>query len=421
MKYNRTELGCGIGFSTVIDEKFKTNTLSVRFITKLSADKAAENAIAIGVVSTSGGKYKTLAQLNEKLSSLYGASCSSSASKRGDIQILGVGGSWLDNRFAFDGEDVTGEMLDVLCGCIFSPNTKDGAFDNESFMITRKDVLDRIESEINNKRGYAYSRATEVAFRGEAAENSCYGKKANAEAVTAESALKAYNELLRTAQIEIFYIAPTENEAVEKRLREEFSAVEREVKSYEFTNYSPAKESVERANEELDVNQSKMVMCFKSDSDDTKALKMLSVIFGETPTSKLFMNVREKLSLCYYCASRIVASKGALFVDSGVEKANIEKAEAEILRQLEEIKNGNITDDEMSGALLAVDNSLTGVGDTPSSYTSWYFERFFNGDKVTPVEQSELYRAVTKERIVEAAKSLTLDSIYLMLNKEVSE
>ena len=160
-------------------------------------------------------------------------------------------------------------------------------------------------------------------------------------------------------------------------------------------------------------------MAFKTDSDDIYALKMLSLIYGEMPFSKLFLNVREKMSLCYYCASHSVSVKGAFFVDCGVERSNIEKAEAEITAQLNEIRQGNITDMEMEGSLMALDNAVLQIGDTPSSYISWYFDCFCDGDIISPEEHFRRFTEVTRERIVEAANSLKPDSIYLMLNKEV--
>ncbi|MBQ8296355.1 MAG: insulinase family protein [Ruminococcus sp.] len=421
MKYNRAVFDGNIGFSSVIDEKFKTNSLVIRFITELSADTAADNAVAFGILSDTSSEYRTISELNEKLSMLYGASLSSSAVKRGDLQILGVRASWLSNRYAIDGEDITGEMLDIVCGCLFSPNAADGKFDEEAFRITKRDLLDKIESEINNKRGYALARAAEVAFSGEPAGHSCYGTKETAEKVTPGSAYKAYKRILEQAQVEIFYIAPEENPEVEKRLREQFAGLERSSKNNTFDSPSPLKSEPERVSEEFDVKQSKMVLAFKTESDDKPAVKLLSTVFGETPVSKLFMNVREKLSLCYYCASRTAGPKRALFVDCGVEKDNIGKAEAEILHQLDEIRNGNISDEELSSAVLSIENALRAVGDTPSSYAAWYFERFCENDMITPQEQFEIYKAVTKERIVAAAKSLKLDSVYLMLNKEVQE
>lgn len=418
MKYNRTEFAGNIGFSSVIDSKFKTSSLSVRFITKLSSDKAADYAVGAGVLTSSNSEYKTYAELNKKVSSLYGAALSSSAKKRGDLQILSINSSWINSRYAIDGEDIDAEMLDIICGCIFAPNAQEGSFDKESFDITKKELLDKIESEINNKRGYAISKASELAFRGEPAENSCYGTKEAALKVSQESAYSAYEEMLKTAQVEVFYIAPEENNAVEERFKAEFEKISRESVKNEFRSISPLKSEILTESEELPVNQCKMVMTFKTDSDDKYAVKMLSNVFGETPVSKLFMNVREKLSLCYYCASRYVSAKGAVMVDSGVERGNLNKAKDEILRQLDEIRNGNISDEELSSAILSIDNSLTAVGDTPSSYIAWYFERFCDNNIVTPQEQLELYRAVTKERIIKAAQSVKLDSVYIMLNKE---
>ncbi len=421
MKYNRTGLAGDIGFSTIIDGKFKTCSLIVRFITELSRSTAAANALGIGALSTSNSSLRTLAELNEQLSALYGSGLSSSAVKRGDVQVLTLSASWICDKYAIDGEDISGGMLGIVRDCLFAPNVTDGAFDGESFMITKKDLLDRIDAELNSKRTYALSRAGEFAFRGEPAENSCYGTKESAEAVTAAGAYEAYKALMSGAQIEISYVAPEEDVRVQKLIEDGFSAVGRSVKPVTFTGRSPVRSEPETFSDEFDVRQCKMVLTFKSASEDVMALKMLNTLFGATPVSKLFMNVREKLSLCYYCASRLMTPKGALMVDSGVERGNIGKAKDEILRQLDEIRKGNITDEEMSSALLTLDNALTQVGDTPSSYSSWYFERFCDGTRMTPEEEFREYQGVTKARIVQAANSLALDSIYIMYDKEDKE
>jgi len=421
MRYKRTELAGNIGFSTVIDEKFKTSYIVVRFITALDSKSASANALAISSLSSSSSRYKTLAELNEKLSSLYGAGLTSFAKKRGDVQILGLSASWINNRYAFDGEDVTGEMLSLVKECLFSPNAADGAFEADSFKITKKELLDRIDSELNNKRGYALSRAAEIAFHGEPAENPCYGTKETAENVTAEDAYSAYQNILENSQVEIFYVSANEEPVVEKMMTESFAAIRRSPVQVTFRTKSPLRSEPVTESDEFDVRQCKMVMTFKSDSDDIYALKMLNVIFGATPVSKLFFNVREKMSLCYYCASRIMSEKGALMVDSGVERENIEKAKAEIIHQLDEIRKGNVTDEEMQSARLTLDNAVTQVGDTPASYSAWYFERFCDGKIISPEQLFEEYANMTKERVVQAAESLRLDSVYLMLDKEAAE
>lgn len=418
MKYNRTELGSSIGFTSVTDEKFKTSHISVRFITKLSAETASANVIAADTLTYSTKSFPALSLLNEKLSSLYGAGLSSFSAKTGDIQILGISASCIVNRYAIDGEDTEGELLEILRESIFSPNAENGRFDEESFMITKKELLDRIDSEINNKRGYALSRAGEIAFRGEPAESTSYGTKESASAVTPESAYSAYLNLLKTAPVEIIYVAPEENPAVIEMFRKSFSETERVPEEVRFINPSPVKPEVITESDEFDVRQCKMVMAFKHNCDNPYAVKMLNTIWGETPVSKLFANVREKMSLCYYCATRVNKYKKAVFVDIGVERGNIEKAKAEILHQLDEIRNGNITDEEMQSALLSLDNALTAVGDTPSSYSGWYFDCLCNNEIITPAECFEKYSAVTKEEIINTAKSLTLDSVYIMYDKE---
>lgn len=418
MVYNRSELGESIGFTAVTDEKFKTCSVYVRFAMRLEADVAAANSLAIGVLSASNSRLRTIAELNERLSSLYGSALGSFTRKRGDIQVLGVSASWICNRYALDGEDIEGEMLALVRDCLFAPNVQNGGFDETPFRITKNDLLDRIDSEMNNKRGYALDRAAAAAFAGEPAEFSCYGTREAAEAVTPEEAYAAYKRILSTAQIEIYYVAPQENAAAAEMFRRGFSAIKRSPQSFSFRNISPVKPEPVTVSEEMDVLQCKNVLAFKSDSDDIAAIRVLSAILGETPVSKLFVNVREKLSLCYYCGCRYVSSKNALVMDSGVERENIEAAEREMIRQLDEAKNGSISDDELESALLSLDNALTAVGDTPSSYSSWYFERFCDGTNVSPQEQSGIYRAVTRERVIAAAKSFRLDSRYYMLGRE---
>lgn len=421
MDHNRIGLGNGIGFTTIIDSKFKTSSLSINFITELSENTDALNTLGMGVLTMSSSRYKTYGELCEKLSSLYGAGLGSVAQKKGDAQILGMKASWLSNRYALEGEDIRGEMLELIRDCLFSPNAENGAFDEDSFALVKKDLLDRISSELNNKRGYAISQAAKTAFRGEPAENTGYGSRESALAADSAAAYKAYEELLRTAQVEIYYVSPEKDDSFAEMFRECFGNIEREPKIVSIKNHSPIKPQPETKSEEFDVNQCKTVMVFKTDSDDIYALKMLSVIYGETPFSKLFLNVREKLSLCYYCASRSLAAKGAFIVDSGVERDKIDTARNEIFAQLDEIKNGNITDEEIESSLLVLNNAVLQIGDTPSSYISWFFECFCDGRILTPQEHYQEFCSVTKERITEAARSLQLDTVYLMLNKEEAE
>ncbi len=412
--YSRKIIAKGVGYSTVIDPKFKTNKIQVTFITDLLQENAAENAMAIGILGSSNCNYKNISEITEKLNALYGATISVNVSKQGDYQKLSIGVTALNNRFALEGEDISGEVLQILLDCIFAPNAHSGEFAAEPFDFRKKDLLDTIDAEINNKRGYAVMQAHRKAFAGENSGNSPYGDKESAAAVTPAQAYEAYKKLLTDAQVEIFFVGSEENASVEEKLADAFSSLERRETAYKFIAPSPAKNDICRFDEKLDVKQCKMVMAFKSDSADRYAMKLMNTILGGTPFSKLFLNVREKLSLCYYCAANYSTLKGTILVDSGVEEENLSMAEQEILNQLEDMKNGNFTQEDIDNSILSIANSLKGIGDTTGSYIGWYYGCLIQDEILTPSQALEKYKAITKEQIIEAAKSLKLDTVYVM-------
>ena len=418
MNIKRTELAEGVGFSELTDSKFKTCSVYIKFITKLDQSTASANAIASGVLSVSNSKLPSLAALNEKLSELYGASLNNSVRKYGDMQLIGLSASWIADRYTLEGENITGDMLNIVCDCLFHPNISGSEFESSSFSISKNDILDTISAEFNNKRGHAITQAVSAAFRTEPAAVSVYGTKETAEAVTSAEAYAAYLELMRTARIEIYLISPEPITAAANQLKNCFAGLERCPEEMSYDSLSPLKASPETVEETAGVNQCKTVLVFKSELDDQLAFYLMNNILGGSSVSKLFLNVREKQSLCYYCSSRYLSSKNALLIDSGVEKGDIPQAEAEILRQLDEICSGNISEQELESAMLTFENSLASVGDTPSSYASWMFDNFLDGCDDTPAQRWEMYRAVTKDRIVQAAKSLKLDCIYHMLSTE---
>ncbi|MBR2283606.1 MAG: insulinase family protein [Ruminococcus sp.] len=422
MTYDRKELCEGVGLNAITDSKFKTSSISVRFILPISRETAAANALGFGILTYSNSSLDTMKKLNERLSSLYGGSLSGYSGKRGDFQLLTLNASWIDNRYAIDGEDITGGMLGVFLDCLFSPNASGGAFAEEYFNIVKKEQLSRIDNEMNEKRSYALKKAQQLACKGEPAEIPQFGTREDTEAVTAAQAYSAYRKVLETARTEIFYISPERDPEAERLIAERFRTISRSYKAADsYRTKSPVKDEFETLTETLDVLQCKMVRTWKTDSDDEIANIMLGRIFGGTPVSKLFLNVREKMSLCYYCAARFSWIKNILSVDSGVEKENIDKARDEIEHQLDEIRRGNISDGELEDAMLSIENDLTGIGDDPTSYVYWYLDRLLEGKIFAPEDRLKDYKNITKARIVQAANALRPDSEYIMLTPDSTE
>lgn len=418
IKYEREKIGEGIHFTTITNPCQKANLISVCFFTKLAADKASVNAIIPYVLSNSSSEFPTVTALSRKLAGLYGANIKGSVLKYGDSQAVMLGASCINDKYTFDGENITGELARVLIGCIMSPNLEDGCFGNGDFMLKKQELLDDIDAEINDKRVFAFKRSAGVIFENEPCAVNAKGEKSYAEKIDSPAAYAQYKELLRTAQIEVTFVGAQEHDEVKAAFADAFSSMEREYAGDNHSQLSPVKSEVRHVTERYDVAQSKMVMAFKSDCKNVQAMKLMNSVFGGTPFSRLFMNVREKLSLCYYCSSGYNDKKGVVFVDSGVENVNIEKARDEIINQLDAVCRGEFTDEDMHNSRLAIINSLRGVNDSAASISDWYLRQSYNGTAFSPEQEIDMLCKVRREDIIEAAKSLKLDTVYVLTGKE---
>lgn len=416
--YKREKIGEGIHFTTLINKSQKLNSIFINLLTPLSMETVSENAIIPRILSDSSKDYPSMTLLNKKLYSLYGASLRGSVSKMGDSQILILSAGCINNRYTFDGEKITEELIELLTGCLISPNVSGNGFEEKDFELKKQELLDEIDAEINEKRAYAFKRANQSVYKNEPAAISVNGNKETAGKVTAVSAYEQYKKLLETAQIEICFVGEEYSENCRDLLAEAFSKIKRNYAGDAHSERSPFKTEVCRVTEDHDVAQSKMVMAFKTNYEDIVAMKLMNAVFGATPISKLFMNVREKLSLCYYCSSGINAAKGVVYVDSGVERSNVEKAEAEILNQLNAIRNGDFTDEEMENARRSIINKWKGIGDNASSIAGWYLEQIYNGRSDSPEDQIGKLMKVTRDDIISAANSLKPDTVYVLAGKE---
>ena len=414
--YRREQIANGIGISILSDKKFKTNSVIIRFLEKLSSETASINAIIPMLLISTNDKYPTRTELTKKVSSLYGSSLGTSNSKLSDVQIIALDAGCIRNEFALEGENVTEDLVQILLDCIFNPVIENDGFAPKEFNIRKQELIDMIDSQINNKRGYAIKKANEIIFKDEPFSVNAYGTKEQAEKLDACSVYDAYKNLLETAQIEITIAGGGNLEPTVKLIKEAFtSKINRRFgEELNFISASTLKSEPEYKTEPMDMNQSKMVMAYKGDCSNIYVAKLMSAILGGTAFSKLFTNVREKLSLCYYCAARIVDGKSVLLIDSGVDTANIELAQKSINEQLQDIANGNLTDDEINNTKLAICGDFRSSYDTTWDLINWYFTQYTRGNIYSPEELIELENAITREEIIQCAKSFKLDSVYVL-------
>ncbi len=418
---NRRKIADGVYFSSITDKRYKKNLISVAFSTQLSEDTATENVIVPVLLTKCNSKLPTYKAFNNKMSRLYASGIGGTAGRQYDLQTISFGAYYLDDIYALSGEKMTGIMTDILIDCLTSPVTENGVFSEEFVELEKKTVIDNIETAINDKRSYAIERAMKTICKGEPASVCSYGTVEKAKLITPDSAYKAYRRMLETMPCEIICTGCSDFDGVAEKFAAAFEKAGRHDIENTTIALSPVKTQTEEVTERLTVNQSKLVLGFKSHSDDDAALVLLQKIFGGTTSSKLFRNVREKMSLCYYCSAARNDLKGIMLVNSGVENENIEKTKEAVIDQLEEIKNGNFTNEDINFAEMAIKNDFKSVADSAGNVSNWYFDCIRKNDIVTPEEKLGRYLGVSKERIIAAAKSMVLDSVYVLTGNENRE
>ena len=415
---NRRKIADGVYFSSITDKRYKKNLISVAFSTQLSEDTATENVIVPVLLTKCNSKLPTYKAFNNKMSRLYASGIGGTAGRQYDLQTISFGAYYLDDIYALSGEKMTGIMTDILIDCLTSPVTENGVFSEKFVELEKKTVIDNIETAINDKRSYAIERAMKTICKGEPASVCSYGTVEKAKLITPDSAYKAYRRMLETMPCEIICTGCSDFDGVAEKFAAAFEKAGRHDIENTTIALSPVKTHTEEVTERLTVNQSKLVLGFKSHSDDDAALVLLQKIFGGTTSSKLFRNVREKMSLCYYCSAARNDLKGIMLVNSGVENENIEKTKEAVIDQLEEIKNGNFTNEDINFAEMAIKNDFKSVADSAGNVSNWYFDCIRKNDIVTPEEKLGRYLGVSKERIIAAAKSMVLDSVYVLTGNE---
>jgi len=415
---NRRKIADGVYFSSITDKRYKKNLISVAFSTQLSEDTATENVIVPVLLTKCNSKLPTYKAFNNKMSRLYASGIGGTAGRQYDLQTISFGAYYLDDIYALSGEKMTGIMTDILIDCLKSPVTENGVFSEKFVELEKKTVIDNIETAINDKRSYAIERAMKTICKGEPASVCSYGTVEKAKLITPDSAYKAYRRMLETMPCEIICTGCSDFDGVAEKFAAAFEKAGRHDIENTTIALSPVKTQTEEVTERLTVNQSKLVLGFKSHSDDDAALVLLQKIFGGTTSSKLFRNVREKMSLCYYCSAARNDLKGIMLVNSGVENENIEKTKEAVIDQLEEIKNGNFTNEDINFAEMAIKNDFKSVADSAGNVSNWYFDCIRKNDIVTPEEKLGRYLGVSKERIIAAAKSMVLDSVYVLTGNE---
>ncbi|HBL41059.1 MAG TPA: insulinase family protein [Ruminococcaceae bacterium] len=408
----------GMKFCSVDTKKnFKVAVISARFAFPLTGDIAAR-ALLPFLLKRTCKKYPTLTEMNRRLASLYGAMLSASVTKSGESQILTFSITSLEDRFALDGEKISSDLTDLLLDVLFEPNLTDGAFAQEDIEREKRLLIEHIESELNDKRYYAAKRCNEIMCENELYALDRYGKTEDIQTIDSVRLIKAWKEMLSNAIIFVSAVGSMNTALVQSRFEQKFENIDRSRINDIHTEFITVPYETHRVKEELPVKQGKLVIGYRAgmtDPDDNDAaIKVMADMFGGGVYSKLFTNVREKMSLCYYCSAGFNSAKGIITVQSGIENENEQKAIDAITQQLNDMKAGNFTDEDLEASHKGLTNLINGVCDTPEGIDRWYSNQMLDASIETPEEYVERICAITREQVIAAALMVEEDTIYML-------
>ena len=415
----RLEIAPEVNLDYVRSDKFKTGTLSVQLITPINEKTASFGALLPSVLRRGTMEHPDMRSLSTALDLLYGSSIGCTVRKKGENQCIGFAASFIDEAFVPGGEKLLEPMCDLLGELLLDPVTRNGRFLNDYVESEKQNLIDAIRGIINDKRDYADLRLLQEMCRGERYGVDKFGTIARVEKITNQTLFRYYQELLSTAHLELFYCGSADYERVKGALSRALAPLMRgRVVPPVVAEKCSAPETPREITERMDVTQGKLAMGYRCGSDDYPAMVLANLIFGGTSNSKLFLNVREKLSLCYYASSSYARSKGILTVSSGVETKDFRRAEEEIGRQLAAVQQGDWEDWEQEGALQAIRASLLSLSDSQGALENFYLGQIASGVEETPEELAAALEQVTKERIMAAAQTVKPDTVYFLSGKE---
>ena len=413
----KLDLMPGVTLRTYPDRRFKQGCLTFQIVRPMRAEEAAMNALFPAVLLRGTEKHRDLRDITLRLDELYGASVGALVRRVGDYQTTGLSCGFIEDRFCIPGDQVLAPMIDFIRELLFEPILEEGGFCKSFVESEKKNLIATIESELNDKRVYAMGRMVKTMCKADSYGVPRLGDAESAAAIDPETLYEHYQKILKESRIDIFYVGSAKLEDIAAMVMPLLHEIDRNY--LPLPGQTPFRDAGgEDVVEEMDVTQGKLCMGFVTPitnrDQNFVPMQLMNTIFGAGMTSKLFVNVREKLSLCYSVGSGYYGSKGIVTVSAGIDFDKEQQTREEILRQLKAMQEGDISAQELTAAKEAILSSLRGTHDSPGSIEGFYATAALSGLQLTPAEYMEAIYAITAHQVVAAAQTLTLHTTYFL-------
>lgn len=406
----------GVNLSVLPTDNFKSNLMVIELCAPLRAETATHYSLLTNVLSRCCAEYPSLKSFNVALEEFYAADLDSYVSKSGEVQKVCFKLSCIENAYTYDGADVLAGAMRLLGCMIFKPLLEDGVFPSCVVESEKKNLKEEIESLKEDKARYALNRCIRAMCGDEAYSVAAVGETEMLETIDGAALKACYDKLLTSAPVNIYFVGNTDIDTLYDYCKRYLPFCPRANAVYETELRSEVKE-IKRISEKADILQSKLCMAYRSAvtvRDKSYAAMLLACDILGSPCGKLFVNVREKMGLCYYCTPTLDGVKGILTISAGIDAADRERAENAIAQQINDLKNGIISEGELASAKAAALTAYKEIYDSPGAMIGWYATRRSLGLDIMPEDMAEAVKATTANDIAAAAQSLVADTFYML-------
>ena len=421
MNYRKQNIKKGITFHVINTNKFKTNLFAIFLTTKLERETVTKNALLTSVLRRGSKNYPSQEEISKNLEKMYGASFDCGVEKTGDNHILKFYLESINNEFLPSDENLSKECFEILTDIIFNPYIENEQFKEEYVNGEKENLKQIIQSKIDNKARYASERCVEEMYKNEPYGLYKFGYVEDLEKITAKELYEYYKELIENAKIDIFVSGDIDDNTIAEILNSNsINNLQETLEVYNQNKINEIKTAIKEPkiiNESMQVTQGKLILgldILENTKESKFTASVYNVILGGSSNSKMFQNVREKASLAYTAGSVYLRQKDNIFVKAGIDIPNYEKAVELIKEQLNQMKNGDFSEQEIDNAKLIISSSIEAIPESQDSEITYYFAQELSDEFISLDDYVKNIKNVTKEQIVDIANKIQINTIYFL-------
>lgn len=417
MNLETTDIKEGIRLHKIKTNKYKTNLMSVFLTSKLSRDDITKKALILTVLRRGTNNLKTQEEISKKLEELYGASFDCGIDKLGDKHVLKFYVESLNEQYLYQKEDILSQSLNILFDIVFNPLLENGAFKQEYIDEEKQNLRIIIEGQKDNKAAYATQRCIEEMYKEKPYGLYKYGYVEDLEKIDSKNLYETYLNLIKTCKIDIFVSGDFDEKTLEEKVKSNQQISKLEPRKVEYLDEESESSNTQEENvvrENMQISQGKLNIGLDVLSDNKSAVSVYNAILGGGANSKLFQNVREKASLAYSAGSIYIKPKSKIIIKTGIEHKNYEKALQIIKEQIDDMKNGKFSDEDIQHAKELIIASFKAMQDEQDSEISFYFGREIQKESKDIDKQIKEVSEVTKQNIVDVANKIKINTIFFL-------